>query len=104
MTRTEAIRLYCLDCSGGSPKEVTLCVIGDCPLYPFRFGNSPDTNGYKRRMNKAKENYPQEWAEVIADHPSVANISKSNALYSGVFRGKRRNPAQDKVGDNEKKE
>lgn len=33
-----AIRKNCLDCSAGSSKEVALCVIPDCPLYPYRFG------------------------------------------------------------------
>lgn len=34
----KAIRLHCIDCSGGSQQEVRLCVMPDCPLYPFRFG------------------------------------------------------------------
>ena len=31
-----AIRQYCLQCSGGSRKEVERCCIRNCPLYPFR--------------------------------------------------------------------
>lgn len=34
----KAVRLRCLDCSTFSSYEVTLCVIKDCPLYPYRFG------------------------------------------------------------------
>lgn len=37
----KAIRLNCLQCSGNSSKEVKLCVMSDCPLYPFRFGKNP---------------------------------------------------------------
>ena len=35
------IRAKCLDCSGQSYKEVELCPIPDCPLWPYRFGMSP---------------------------------------------------------------
>lgn len=37
----KAIRLKCLDCSTGSSNEIKLCVIPDCPLYPYRFGKNP---------------------------------------------------------------
>jgi len=40
MTRSKAIRLYCIDCSGGSYQEVADCEIEDCPLYAFRTGHS----------------------------------------------------------------
>jgi len=45
MTPLKAIRKNCLDCSGGSPKEVKLCHIEDCPLYQFRFGKNPNRSG-----------------------------------------------------------
>jgi hypothetical protein len=31
-----AVALKCVDCSGGSKKEVALCSIRDCPLWGFR--------------------------------------------------------------------
>jgi len=34
----KAIRKHCLECSGGSRKEVKLCLCNECPLYPFRMG------------------------------------------------------------------
>lgn len=37
----KAIRKNCLQCCCGSPKEVELCAITDCPSYPFRFGTNP---------------------------------------------------------------
>lgn len=37
------IREKCLDCSGGHRKEVRLCPVEDCPLYPFRMGIKPET-------------------------------------------------------------
>ena len=36
----KAIRKHCLECAGSS-KEVTLCPIQECPLYPFRYGKNP---------------------------------------------------------------
>ena len=38
----KAIREKCLDCSNGSYKEVELCPIDYCPIYPFRFGKNPN--------------------------------------------------------------
>lgn len=35
-TPSEAIRAKCLDCMCGNYREVDLCSIPDCPLYPFR--------------------------------------------------------------------
>lgn len=37
----KAIRLKCLDCSGGSSAEVAQCLLTHCALYPFRFGRNP---------------------------------------------------------------
>ena len=34
-----------LNCSGWSQKEVRLCVIPDCPLYPYRSGKNPSRKG-----------------------------------------------------------
>lgn len=45
-TPLKAIRAVCLDCCGGSPKEVRFCQFSGidspaCPLYPFRLGKNP---------------------------------------------------------------
>jgi hypothetical protein len=38
----KAIRDKCIDCAGGSSKEVALCTCSDsCALWPFRFGKNP---------------------------------------------------------------
>ena len=36
-----AVRAKCLDCAGGSFREVELCGSGNCALRPFRFGTDP---------------------------------------------------------------
>jgi hypothetical protein len=37
----KAIRLNCIECSGGDKAEVALCPMNKCPLYAFRFGKKP---------------------------------------------------------------
>jgi len=65
ITRSRAIRLYCLDCAGESSKEVTLCHIASCPLWQYRFGNSLDNKFFLSRMNKAKTSYPKDFTEML---------------------------------------
>lgn len=36
-----AIRMKCVDCSGGSKKEVKECRVTHCALYPYRMGRYP---------------------------------------------------------------
>lgn len=62
--KSQAIRKYCLECSGGSPKDVTLCNIVDCPLWLFRFGYSVKDKRYQKRMEVAKRTYPEEYQEM----------------------------------------
>ena len=45
-----AIRENCLDCSGGSSKEVALCVIPNCSLYPYRFAGRKDIEESGERL------------------------------------------------------
>ena len=37
----KALRLRCIDCSGGSAQEVRLCTAVFCPAWPFRMGRNP---------------------------------------------------------------
>ena len=37
----KALRLRCIDCSGGSANEVRLCTAIQCPAWPFRMGENP---------------------------------------------------------------
>ena len=60
-TLLKAIRAKCIECSGGSPKEVQFCVIPECALYLFRMGKNPNRKGIgnknisKTISNKRKE-------------------------------------------------
>ena len=40
-TPIKSIRAKCLDCTCGSLKEIRLCPVIKCPLYPYRFGKRP---------------------------------------------------------------
>ena len=35
-TVLRAVRAYCVECSGGSRRDVETCSRIDCPLYPYR--------------------------------------------------------------------
>ena len=41
-TPIKSIRQKCLDCTCNQPKEIRLCPIINCPLYPYRMGRRPD--------------------------------------------------------------
>ncbi len=47
----KAIRKNCIDCSGGSLKEVGECAVADCALFPFRFGRNPHRHGMRKAIN-----------------------------------------------------
>jgi len=47
----KAIQQKCLDCSGDL-KEVRLCTVVKCPLWPYRFGTNPPSK--KRKWSKKK--------------------------------------------------
>ena len=63
-SKSRAIRLFCLDHSGDSPKGVTLCRDVACPLWAHRFGCSDKSKKYKARMEKARRRYPREYMEI----------------------------------------
>jgi len=42
LTPVKAIRAKRLDCCCGQAKEVRLCVLESCPLFPYRMGRRPE--------------------------------------------------------------
>lgn len=64
LTPIKAIRLRCLDCSGFSSKEVNLCPVTGCPLYPYRLGKNP---AIKRRGSKGNVEALKKWHEFKKD-------------------------------------
>lgn len=47
----QTIRQNCIECCGGSPKEVSLCPIQRCPMHPFRMGRDPNPARRKAAEN-----------------------------------------------------
>lgn len=45
LTPCRAIRLYCIECSGGSQKAPKFCENEKCPLWAFRMGHNPNRQG-----------------------------------------------------------
>jgi len=50
MNRRQAIYLKCLDCCGDNWREVLICQVFDCPLWPFRTGDNIGSTRYKKRI------------------------------------------------------
>jgi hypothetical protein len=44
-TPLKAMRRKCLDCCCGPPKEVELCPVEGCSLFPYRLGKHPTRKG-----------------------------------------------------------
>lgn len=50
-----AIRAKCVECSGGSLKEVAQCPVTKCALHPFRMGTNPLHKKTRDRLAKEGE-------------------------------------------------
>ncbi len=71
LTPLKSIRRNCIECSGGSPKEVKLCAIEDCPLHRFRFGKNPNRTGI------GGKGFPKEFVEKsLAESGDLTNKGK----------------------------
>lgn len=53
LTRGQAIRAKCYDCSGFQWSEVKNCPVVNCPLWVYRLGHEVDENNQK--TSKAKK-------------------------------------------------
>ena len=47
------IRAHCLECSGGSRKQVHNCEITNCRLWPYRKDNARKPNGRHMKVSDA---------------------------------------------------
>jgi hypothetical protein len=58
-----ALRAKCLDCAGGSKREVSKCGAYTCRLHPFRFGRDPhpnQTTGFAKLRAQTSNREPRE--------------------------------------------
>ena len=95
LTPLKAIRANCLDCSGGSPAEVRLCVIPECPLHGYRFGKRPKTvqeANEKRAAKKTRESVEKSAPEIkpeptVEDRPADEVTQAILTGYQGGGKG-----------------
>lgn len=50
LTPLRAIRMKCMECAAGHPKQIRYCAITNCPLYMYRFGHNPKRKGQGPRI------------------------------------------------------
>ncbi|SDB39811.1 hypothetical protein SAMN05660653_01894 [Desulfonatronum thiosulfatophilum] len=70
----KAIRAKCLECCGGSPKEVRLCTDASCVLHPFRTGKNP----FPRRKRALAKQTPE--ASAIGSSETSQVVSRQVQL------------------------
>ncbi len=78
MSPIKALRARCVDCCGGSPREVRLCPAVGCPAWPFRMGKSP----WRPAPSEARLEHLRTLAVNRANtakiqHPDVANSDET---------------------------
>ena len=94
MTRAKAIKLFCIDCMGGSPYEVTLCGLMDCPLWEHRLGCGMRSDAYRKRVKGAWERGGERVNEARAEGQTLDSWLKKGSFIDKPAR-KSRNTAQD---------
>lgn len=80
ISRGKAIRLKCLECSGGSPNEVKLCPAESCPLHPFRFGKDP----YREKREISPERREQMKQNLAAARVARFGIENASEIIDDV--------------------
>ena len=73
LTPIKAIRAKCLDCSNGSPHEVTHCPIVRCPLYPYRLGKNPNIK--PRELTEEQREEMRERGRALRARQIAANAA-----------------------------
>ena len=63
-----AIREHCVHCAGGSVKEVRMCPVKDCTLWPYRFGKRPATAAKHDAKRLAKQEIGNDGDNPRAGH------------------------------------
>ena len=75
ITPLKAIRLKCLDCSGGRNSEVKLCGVERCPLHPYREGHNP----FKEKREWTEEQREAQKARMMKNVHSITLKEQHNS-------------------------
>ena len=71
MQQMKAIRAFCLGCEDRS-KGVALCVIPQCPLWPYRFGSGTQARRIVAEEREHDDLPKKWWAEKLATYTDQA--------------------------------
>lgn len=72
-TIEKAVKLKCLDCSGGRSEAVKGCTLVKCPLWAFRFGVEP-----QKALERMTKNDRAEFIDVRRiEHIEAAQMDKA---------------------------
>jgi hypothetical protein len=55
LTPIKAMRAKCLDCCNHQTKEIRLCPMKTCPLWPYRMGKRPKNDGHEDDLKSGHE-------------------------------------------------
>jgi len=66
MDRKPAIKAYCLECSGGTADNVTLCPMTYCPLWGWRFGEPLGNSNVRERLRGMLIRKPDEFKSAYS--------------------------------------
>lgn len=104
MTKQRAIYLNCLDCSGGSSKEVTLCVLFDCPLWEYRCGYHISSGRYRQRIQVAFSKNTEDIRELRRESLDMADflLEHKQACVLSAKGRKKENSTGPTKGDHQK--
>ena len=75
----KAIRAKCVDCCCNNIREVDLCPVSGCPLYPFRFGKNP----YRKAREFTPEQLEALKARLARNHPTNTGRKTHNSSAEG---------------------
>ena len=80
ITLYKRIQMKCLDCSGGSSKEVTICHLFSCPLWARRLGVGPETKTYIQRMKTAEKFYEKDFERLKEQGIKLVDFYKEHPI------------------------
>ena len=83
----KAIRAKCLDCCADQPKEVRLCPLTRCPLWPFRMGHNPNRAGKTGQRAGATAGEAKSNREAGETNANGQADRQAGAGVAGVARG-----------------
>ncbi|MFA4828431.1 MAG: hypothetical protein WC855_13270 [Thermodesulfovibrionales bacterium] len=74
LTPVKAIRAKCLDCCCNQTKEVKLCPVKNCALYPYRMGTRPKATLESETYSFKKGNETASEGKVFSQFKAVEGI------------------------------